>query len=287
MLRMLDTDSAPTTAAEWEAVKAASAAEVFAGYVDWGNPAAATPPEAVAAAREAGLGYCPILVPDWSTVAGLDLQAWKVGVTKAIEQAQAAGYDQGPVVAMDLEEADWTANAELCLAEAHLFAAACAALKVRSRQYGPVGMFDRLAQSGGALPTEIWAAYWVDLGDPLTWPPSAASLPGVPDTYWSKGQRCWQFAHGSTFAGYGFDCSVCDTPGWVATAPAPAPAPDPAPTGSTSGATTPPTVAELLGKAAVSLSAAQNSLSVNLSALEAQLESAAQLIAQAAKAAGS
>ena len=224
--RMVDASYPPTTVAEWQSLRNATGASIFAAYVPgWGEPYRAATVAEVQAAVQAGCEILPVLVPtpDTMTKYGLTEQSARVGLAFAQRFMQACGL-VGTVVALDVE-ANWSSdNVTECEDVVKAFNGAASSSGLQMCIYGSPSFLTQLARV--APSTYVWVASWVS-----TQPDSVTSIPGLPDGLWQYEQRAWQWSGGTELAGFNVDRSVVAFSGlWTpGTAPTPTPTPAPSP----------------------------------------------------------
>ncbi len=232
--RMVDTVNPPTTLAGMQAVKDAGI-DVIALYVPgwgaglvsgWGDHSKA----AGLLALQVGLGVLPILDPNHPTLAetvagGITTFRVGVGYIEAFLASIGLGGHPPACAAFDIEESDFTTNADVAAEAAALFAQAAGGTSVLACQYGnPNFLAQKVATLSGPERAEyIWGASYAG----SAWPSSTATIPGLPDNVWDvTGQRGWQWHGGINYAGDNFDLSVIDFPVFMPVA-APPPSPPP------------------------------------------------------------
>ena len=240
--RMVDASYPPATVAEWQSLRNATGASIFAAYVPgWGEPYRAATVQEVQSAVQAGCEILPILVPAPETMTkyGLTEQSARVGLAFAQRFMQACGL-VGKVVALDVE-ANWSSdNVTECEDVVKAFNGAASSSGLQMCIYGSPSFLTQLARV--APSTYVWVASWVS-----TQPDSVTSIPGLPDGLWQYEQRAWQWSGGTNIAGFNIDRSVVAFSGLWAGGPAatgkpgttPTPAPTPTPSPQPSPAPTP------------------------------------------------
>ena len=226
LLRMVDAAYPPSTVAEWQRLREATGASVFAAYVPgWGEPYHAASVGDVQAAVDAGCQILPILVPAPETMlrSGLTEQSARVGLAFAQRFMQACGL-VGSVVALDVE-ANWSSdNRAECEDVVKAFNGAASSAGLSMCIYGSPSFLTQLARV--APSPYVWVASWVS-----TQPDSVEAIPGIPNDLWTNNQRAWQWSGGTELAGFNVDRSVVAFSGlWTpGTAPTPTPTPAPSP----------------------------------------------------------
>jgi hypothetical protein len=237
--RMVDAAYPPTTVEDWDRLRNATGASIYAAYVPgWGEPYRAATIAEVQAAVQAGCEILPVLVPAPDTMlrSGLTEQSARVGLAFAQRFMQACGL-VGTVVALDVE-ANWSAaNAAECEEVVKAFNGAASSAGLQVCIYGSPAFLTQLARV--APSTYVWVASWVS-----TQPDSVNSIPGLPDSLWTNDQRAWQWSGGTDIAGFNIDRSVVAFGGLWKAAPAPTPAPTPEPTPTPTPAPTPTPIPE-------------------------------------------
>jgi len=218
--RMIDAAYLPNTTANLQMVRNLTGASVAVVYVGgWGEPYHSTPLSQVQMLAGQGMLIIPILVPTPDS-SGISVDAYKVGITKAVQLMQAAGLT-GSLISCDYEAGWYSNNPAGVLQSQAAFKQACQEMGLSAVPYLSPSNATALASHPNP-PDCVWVASWIN-----TVPTSVASIPGLPDGLWNTpGQRAWQYQGGHIVAGDSIDSSLSELDGyWSPATPAPTPAP--------------------------------------------------------------